>query len=215
MAVEKDDALEADGREGDREIFDERHERGDANVHQPLEAHVRIRKRVVHGRRHDRADRRCDAPRDLLRNQHVGEQREMRPMLFGGAHRDDDGMAGLQEVFDFGVRHLSEKHGRRLHRSLVVSLRVRTSGMPHGAVLAWVAAVRTTLASGGESAGRTRSGRRSSRPQRAADVLTTSRQPCSGICRRNCWRPQHPSLNRCATQKLGARQQRSLKCVRP
>ena len=39
----------------------------------------------------------------------------MRPMLFGGAGRNDDGVVRLQECFDFGVGHLAKKNSGRLH----------------------------------------------------------------------------------------------------
>ena len=71
MAVEENDPLETHRGKGRAEILDERHERRYADVHQPLEAHVRIRQRVVDGGRHHGVDRRSRATCDLLRDVHV------------------------------------------------------------------------------------------------------------------------------------------------
>ena len=66
------------------------------------------------------AERRRRAARDFLRDQDVGEQREVRAVLFGGAHGHDHGVARLQELLDFEVGHLSQEHGRRLHSAISV-----------------------------------------------------------------------------------------------
>ena len=94
-------------------------------MHKPGEADVRIRQRVVDGRGDDRADLRRDAARHLLRDEHVGQERPVRSVLFGRAGRNDDGVVRLQERFDFRVGHLAEKHRWRLHRDLVSAHPIR------------------------------------------------------------------------------------------
>ena len=96
-------------------VFDQRHERRDADVHQAGESDVRVRQRVIDWRRDHGADRRRDAPRDLVGNQHVGEQRGVRPVLFGRARGNDDGVMRFEERLDFGVGHLAEEDGWRFH----------------------------------------------------------------------------------------------------
>ena len=84
-------------------------------MHEAREADVRVRQRVVHRRRHDGANGGRDAARDLLRDEDVGHEREMRPVLLGRADRHDDGVMVLQEFLELGVRHLAEEYGRWLH----------------------------------------------------------------------------------------------------
>ena len=84
-------------------------------MHQAHEADVRVRQRIVDGRRHHRANGRRDAARDLLRNEHVGHEREMRPVLLGRADRHDDGVMVLQEFLDLGVRHFAQEDSGWLH----------------------------------------------------------------------------------------------------
>ena len=95
VAVEKDDPLESRGGKGDAQVFDQRHERRDPDVHEAFESDVRIRERVVDRRRHHRADPRRDPPRNLLRDEDVGQQRRMRSVLLGRADRDDDRVVRL------------------------------------------------------------------------------------------------------------------------
>ena len=111
MAVEKDDALESDRRERRAQILDERHERGHANVDESGEAHVRIRQRITDRRRHHRANPRRDAARDFLRNQHVGRERPVRPVLLGRPGRHDHRVVRLEKRLDLEGGHFAEKDG--------------------------------------------------------------------------------------------------------
>ena len=86
-------------------------------MHEAGEADVRIRQRVVDRRRDDGADRRRDAPGDLVGNQDIGEQRRVRAVLFRCAGRNDHRMMRFEKGLDFGIRHLAEEHGRWLHQS--------------------------------------------------------------------------------------------------
>ena len=85
----------------------------------PVKPDVRIRQRVVDRRRDDGAELGRDAARDLLRDEHVGQERPVRPVLLGRAGGHDHGVVLLQERFDLGVGHLAEKHGRWLHHPSV------------------------------------------------------------------------------------------------
>jgi hypothetical protein len=84
-------------------------------VHQSGEPDVRIRERVIDRRRHHGADSRRDPPGDFIGDQHVGQQRRVRPVLLGGTDRHDHRVMGFQEGFDFRVRHLTEENGRWFH----------------------------------------------------------------------------------------------------
>ena len=107
MSVEKDDSLEAHRGQADGDVFHERAEGIHAQVHHTREAFVRIGERVVDGRRHGGAQRRCGAPGDFGRNQHVGQQRPMRAVLLDGTGGHDHHAVGLHERLDFRVRHLA------------------------------------------------------------------------------------------------------------
>ena len=87
VAVEIHDPFEADRCERCAQVLDERHERRNPDVRQAGESDVRIRQRVVDGRRNDGADRRRDPPGNFLRNQHVGQERPVRAVLLDGAGR--------------------------------------------------------------------------------------------------------------------------------
>ena len=115
MPVQEHDALEAGGGERDGHVLDQRHEGGNADLHQTRKPCVWIRQRIVDGWRHERAECRRGPARHFLRNQDVGQEREVRPVLFHGTDGDDDGVVRLQEGFDFGARHLAQEHGLRLH----------------------------------------------------------------------------------------------------
>ena len=58
------------------------------------------------------------AARDLLRNQHVGQQRPMRPVLLGRAGRHDHGVPGLEKRLDFRVGHFAEEYRCWFHDGL-------------------------------------------------------------------------------------------------
>jgi hypothetical protein len=85
-------------------------------VHETRKADVWIRKRIAERRRHDGVQLRGRAPRDLLRDEHVGQQRAVRPVLLGGARGNDDGVVLLEKGLDLGIRHFPKEYGRWLHR---------------------------------------------------------------------------------------------------
>ena len=95
--------LNPEAANDEAEVLDQRHERRNADVHEARESDVRIRQRVVDRRRDDGADLGRGAARHFLRNEYVGHQRAVRPVLFGRADGDDDGVMRLEERFDFGV----------------------------------------------------------------------------------------------------------------
>ena len=86
------------------------------------------------GRRHDRADLGGDPSGDLLRDEDVGQERAVRPVLLGGAGRHDHGLVLAQERLDLRAGHLAQEHGRRLHGGVLLASRqamvVVSSPMP-------------------------------------------------------------------------------------
>jgi hypothetical protein len=78
---------------------------------------VRVRQGIIDGRRNHGADGRRHPARDFLRDEHVGQQRRMRAVLFGCARRDNHRVVSLQKRFNFGIRHFAQKDSGRLHRS--------------------------------------------------------------------------------------------------
>ena len=83
---------------------------------EPGEADVRIGQRIVDRRRDDRANRRRDPARHLLWDEDVGQERPVRPVLFGRTGRNDHGVTRLEKLFDFRVGHLAEEDGGWFHR---------------------------------------------------------------------------------------------------
>jgi hypothetical protein len=53
----------------------------------------------------------------FLRDEDVGEQRPMRPVLFSCTDRDDDGVMVLEELLDFERGHFAEEDSWRFHVS--------------------------------------------------------------------------------------------------
>src|SRR5206468_5325609 len=60
-------------------------------------------------------DARRDAARHLLRNEHVGQQRTVRPVLFGRPGWNDDAVMTFEKRFDFRVGHLAEEDSFWFH----------------------------------------------------------------------------------------------------
>jgi hypothetical protein len=59
-----------------------------------------------HGRRHERVEAVGDQPREMIAEQRIGGQGQVRAVLLGGAERDHDGVAPcLDRSPDLGPRH--------------------------------------------------------------------------------------------------------------
>ena len=115
MAVEENDAFHAHLGKGGAQVFDEGHEGRDADLGYTRETGMGKRQRVANRRRHERAQTGSCPPRDFGRDNNIGQQGGMRPVLFHGTDGDNDGVMLLQEGFEFGVGEFSQEYSGWFH----------------------------------------------------------------------------------------------------
>ena len=111
MAVDEQEALEAVLHQRGHHVAHQRDQRRWPQRDGTGEAQVVLRHADGERGRHQAADLVADAARDEFRVQVVGADQAVRPVLLGGADRDDDAARGAQIVLDLVPGGQRELHG--------------------------------------------------------------------------------------------------------
>ena len=122
MGREEDDAPEAAARKRPHEVGNNSMKRVLGNRDRPRELEMMLRAPNPDRRRHERIQVVSDQPSEVISEQRIGGQRQVRTMLLGGAEGDDHGVPTLPELLSHVLPRHPVQRGRA-HRAPLVRSR--------------------------------------------------------------------------------------------